>query len=51
VQSALDLDPEVPVILCDARHPTSGRDVLVSLVEHALVVMSGHRSAPAVPAP
>jgi uncharacterized protein len=51
VQSALDLDPDVPVILCDARHPNSGRDVLVSLVEHALVVMSGHRSAPAVPAP
>src|SRR6266496_5765805 len=51
VRSALDLDPEVPVILCDARHSTSGRDVLVSLVEHALVVMSGHRSAPAVPAP
>src|SRR5690348_17363469 len=51
VQSALDLDPEVPVILCDARHSTSGRDVLVSLVEHALVVMSGHRSTPAVPAP
>ncbi len=51
VQSALDLDPEVPVILCDARHSTSGRDVLVSLVEHALVVMSGHRSTAAVPAP
>jgi signal recognition particle receptor subunit beta len=51
VQSALDLDPEVPVILCDARHSNSGRDVLVSLVEHALVVMSGHRSTPAVPAP
>ena len=51
VQTALDLDPEVPVILCDARHSTSGRDVLVSLVEHALVMMSGHRSAPAVPAP
>src|ERR1044071_6162951 len=51
VQSALDLDPDVPVILCDVRHSSSGRDVLVSLVEHALVVMSGHRSAPAVPAP
>src|SRR6478736_9516548 len=46
VRTALDLDPEVPVILCDARHLTSGRDVLVSLVEHALVMMSGHRSAP-----
>src|SRR6476646_10836017 len=45
VRTALDLDPDVPVILCDARHSTSGRDVLVSLVEHALVMMSGHRSA------
>jgi signal recognition particle receptor subunit beta len=51
VQSALDLDADVPVILCDARRQGSGRDVLVSLVEHALVVMSGHKSAPAVPAP
>ena len=51
VRTALDLDPDVPVSLCDARHSTSGRDVLVSLVEHALVMMSGHRSAPAVPAP
>src|SRR5512146_3407748 len=50
VRTALDLDPDVPVILCDARHSTSGRDVLVSLVEHALVVMSGHQSTPAVPA-
>ena len=51
VRTALDLDPDVPVILCDARHSMSGRDVLVSLVEHALVVMSGHQSTPAVPAP
>ena len=33
----------------DRALPTE--DVLVSLVEHALVMMSGHRSAPAVPAP
>src|SRR6266699_3296992 len=36
VRSALDLDPEVPVIMCDARRLASGRDVLVALVEHAL---------------
>jgi signal recognition particle receptor subunit beta len=41
VQSALDLDPHVPVILCDARHALSGRDVLVALVEHALATMAG----------
>ncbi|MEV7406018.1 ATP/GTP-binding protein [Streptomyces sp. NPDC091267] len=36
VQAALDLDPEVPVLLCDARDRSSVRDVLVSVVEHAL---------------
>jgi uncharacterized protein len=41
VQSALDLDLDVPVILCDARHALSGRDVLVVLVEHALATMAG----------
>ena len=41
VRRALDLSPEVPVILCDARHALSGRDVLVALVEHALATMAG----------
>jgi uncharacterized protein len=36
VRSALDLDPGVPVVMCDARMRTSGRDVLVALIEHAL---------------
>jgi len=36
VRSALDLDPDVPVVLCDARQRSSARDVLVALVEHAL---------------
>jgi signal recognition particle receptor subunit beta len=51
VRSALDLDPEVPVIMCDARRPASGRDVLVALVEHALELMAARpgRGAP-VPA-
>jgi signal recognition particle receptor subunit beta len=52
VRSALDLDPEVPVIMCDARHPTSGRDVLVALVEHALEMLRKHpHHAESVPAP
>ncbi|MEU1126408.1 ATP/GTP-binding protein [Streptomyces sp. NPDC005899] len=36
VRAALDLDPEVPVLLCDARDRSSARDVLVAVVEHAL---------------
>ena len=36
VRSALDLDSGVPVVMCDARMRTSGRDVLVALIEHAL---------------
>ncbi|MEV4626280.1 ATP/GTP-binding protein [Micromonospora sp. NPDC049523] len=34
VRVALDLDPDVPVVLCDARSRQSGKGVLVSLVEH-----------------
>ena len=33
VRAALDLDPDVPVVLCDARDPSSVRDVLITLVE------------------
>ncbi|MEI7032080.1 GTP-binding protein [Streptomyces pratensis] len=36
VRAALDLDPEVPVLACDARDRSSVRDVLVQVVEHAL---------------
>jgi len=41
VRKALDLEPEIPIIMCDARYASSGRDVLVVLVEHALQLMSG----------
>jgi len=34
VRDALDLDPDVPVVLCDARDRQSGKRVLVSLIEH-----------------
>ncbi len=34
VRRALDLDPEVPMVLCDARDRQSGKTVLISLVEH-----------------
>ncbi|MFF5775250.1 ATP/GTP-binding protein [Streptomyces californicus] len=36
VRAALDLDPEVPVLVCDARDRSSVRDVLVAVVENAL---------------
>ncbi|GAA4871371.1 GTP-binding protein [Kitasatospora terrestris] len=35
VSRALDLDADTPVLLCDARERSSGKDVLVNLVEHA----------------
>jgi signal recognition particle receptor subunit beta len=36
VRQALGLDPGVPIVRCDARRRDSSRDVLVTLVEHAL---------------
>ncbi|MEU2433515.1 ATP/GTP-binding protein [Streptomyces sp. NPDC007861] len=36
VRAALDLDPEVPLMLCDARERESVKSVLVAVVEHAL---------------
>jgi signal recognition particle receptor subunit beta len=45
VRSALDLDPVVPVVICDARHRSSSRDVLIALIEHALEEMQRQRSA------
>ncbi|WP_018653326.1 GTP-binding protein [Actinomadura flavalba] len=38
IRVALDLDPHVPVVLCDARRPDSARTVLVALIDHALRV-------------
>ncbi|MFJ6017488.1 GTP-binding protein [Streptomyces sp. NPDC092952] len=35
VRAALDLDPEVELLMCDARDRASVRDVLVAVVEHA----------------
>ncbi|SDX92076.1 Signal recognition particle receptor subunit beta, a GTPase [Micromonospora pattaloongensis] len=34
VRAALDLDPDVPVLLCDARERESGKQLLIALVEH-----------------
>ncbi|MER5455999.1 ATP/GTP-binding protein [Micromonospora sp. NPDC002389] len=38
VQAALNLDPEVPVLLCDARNRESVKEVLITVVEHAMKV-------------
>jgi signal recognition particle receptor subunit beta len=45
VRSALDLDPDVPVLLCDARARSSVRDVLIALIEHALQGLQRARAA------
>jgi signal recognition particle receptor subunit beta len=36
VRLALDLDPGLPVVLCDARSRDSAKEILISLVEHVL---------------
>jgi uncharacterized protein len=36
VQLALNLDPCVPVLLCDARSRKSSKEVLIALVEHVV---------------
>ncbi|MGK4584191.1 GTP-binding protein [Kitasatospora sp. HPMI-4] len=35
VSRALDLEADTPVLICDARQRSSGKDVLIGLVEHA----------------
>ncbi|MGW7466664.1 GTP-binding protein [Streptomyces xantholiticus] len=42
VRAALDLKPEVPVVLCDARQSSSGIRVLLSLVQHLITSRSSH---------
>nr|WP_275107049.1 ATP/GTP-binding protein [Nocardia arthritidis] len=34
VRDALDLDPQVPLVVCDARSRESCKEVLITLVEH-----------------
>jgi uncharacterized protein len=48
VVKALNLAGEVPVVLCDARRRESSRDVLVTLTEHAVRMLS-RPSEPPVP--
>src|SRR4051812_2698977 len=43
VRQALDLDEQVPVVLCDARERHSVKDVLIEVVEHAMLVSARSR--------
>src|SRR6516164_10799922 len=38
VRVALDLDPGLPIVSCDARSRESAKEVLIALVEHVLTV-------------
>ena len=38
VRVALDVDPNLPIILCDARSRESAKEVLITLIEHVLYV-------------
>jgi uncharacterized protein len=40
VRTALDLEPDLPIILCDARSRESAKQVLITLVEHVLETAS-----------
>jgi signal recognition particle receptor subunit beta len=40
VRIALDLDPDTPVVLCDARQRESVKKVLITLVRHAITKSS-----------
>ncbi|MER7109216.1 GTP-binding protein [Streptomyces sp. NPDC000229] len=43
VRAALDLDTEVPLLMCDARERESVKEVLVAVVEHALALAARAR--------
>jgi uncharacterized protein len=40
VRIALDLDNEVPIVVCDVRQRESAKEALITLVEHVLSAMS-----------
>ncbi len=43
VRTALDLDDDVPVVLCDARDRASGKELLIELVEYVIKKNSARR--------
>ncbi|MFF4624548.1 GTP-binding protein [Nonomuraea jabiensis] len=46
IRKALDLDPQVPLVLCDARDRAAARDVLLALIDHLLAARSGTAPQP-----
>ncbi|WP_448316930.1 GTP-binding protein [Streptomyces sp. CO7] len=46
VREALDLDPRVPLIDCDARSRHSSKQVLLTLAEHLQTLHGAHAAAP-----
>ncbi|MEU0404174.1 ATP/GTP-binding protein [Streptomyces sp. NPDC006197] len=46
IREALDLADEVPLVFCDARSRESGKQVLISLVEHLRTVVAASRPTP-----
>ncbi len=50
VRIALDLDPRVPAVRCDARQRDSAKEVLITLVEHVLASRARNASQAADPA-
>lgn len=51
VQIALDLDPDTPVVLCDARQRDSVKTVLIALVRHAIAKRAANRQNRSRPLP
>jgi signal recognition particle receptor subunit beta len=45
VKTALNLDPGVPVLLCDARERDSAKEVLIAVVERAMATLRGVQAA------
>jgi signal recognition particle receptor subunit beta len=45
IRAAIDLKPDIPVVMCDARLGSSSTQVLISLVEYLLAPATGTPSA------
>jgi signal recognition particle receptor subunit beta len=46
VRHALNLDADVPVVLCDARERKSSKEALITLLEHAMKTREANRAGP-----
>ncbi|MFI0479177.1 GTP-binding protein [Actinomadura sp. 9N215] len=45
IRDALDLGEKTPVVLCDARDRSSGKDVLTTLMKHILAIHRAQRTS------